>query len=169
MATGILTKIDLVKTHRRVVKQIVFNAWDDGLAAGGGDVITDYPDSAVGIIGITGSAFDPIGGSDGEKFVSSITGSTAKLSRISWSFTPTNVVGLYFLDSQYYVPEPTDAGLSLVLCGQEGEFNFEKMTLGQNGFLVDPMDSSYEPAGAIWLSDLGGEPITGVVRMEFVL
>ena len=159
---GSVIVTDIVKSHRRCVKQIVFNNFNDYF--GFGDDISTSP----AFIGITGSSFDPDGTAQSAVFVQSITGSSAKISRISWSLDmPENgAIAVYFVDQENLSssPEPFQSeDVAVYLTGNEGEIHCDKFTINQK--------SLSDPYGAIYLTDASGNEysINGVVNVEFVL
>jgi len=97
---------DLVKTQKRAVVKLGFNN-----------------ESAAYNLGVTGSLFDPIGGTTGEAFVRGITNNTAALSRIIWTAS----TGGYNLTWA-----GTAGATAFMAYGTDGVVDFERMTMINN-------------------------------------
>ena len=127
-----IVKQDLVKTQKRYVTLLNFI---DG-------------ESSTYELGVTGSAFDGIGGITGERFVAGITNNTAALSRITWTLS-TGGLNLTWAGA----PGAT----AMRLYGTNGEMNLERTTLKNN---------ATQPTGILRVSPNTG--ISGTVLLEFV-
>jgi len=129
-----ITRQDLVTTQRRYVTKVNFIA-----------------DATSTSFGVTGSAFDAIGGADGQPFVSGITANRATLSKVLWT---ANANG-YALK---WGPNTASGATAMYLYGNNGEFTFERCTLRNN---------AGTPDGTFHIVPTG--TVTGTVIMEFVL
>ena len=112
-------KQNLVVTQKRNVTKINFNG-----------------ETAPYVLGITGSAFDAIGGADGAPFVSGITNGTATISKLIWSVN--GATSGFILT---WGPTGPTGATAMSIYGSNGEFLFEKMALHNdaiqpNGTLV---------------------------------
>jgi hypothetical protein len=125
------SKQDLVVTQKRYVTKIQFNA-----------------DTAAFNLGITGSAFDAIGGVTGESMVRGITNNTAALSSIIWNASA-NGYNLTWAGS----PGMT----AMMLFGLNGDIALERTTLKNN---------ASTPTGILTITPTGA--LTGTVILEFV-
>ena len=125
---------DLVTTQRRYVTKVNF-----------------FAESTAVSFGITGTAFDAIGGADGQPFVSGITANRATLSKVLWT---ANANG-YTLK---WGPDTASGATAIALYGTNGEFAFERCTLRNN---------AGTPDGTFHIKPTG--TVTGTVIMEFVL
>jgi|688.fasta_scaffold01681_19 hypothetical protein len=127
-----IVKQDLVKTQKRYVT--LLNFIDD--------------ESSTYELGVTGSAFDGIGGITGERFVAGITNNTAALSKITWQIGPGSI-------SLEWAGSPGITAIQLYEDG--GEINLERTTLKNN---------ATQPTGILRVSPSTG--ISGTVLLEFV-
>lgn len=125
---------DLVKTNKRLVTKIQY--------AG---------DATSFVIGLTGSAFDPIGGTTGERFVAGITNNTAAISRIIYntSSLANAIVGTWNASS--------GATSTAFIVTGSGTWDLERSTLNNN---------VQNPSGTLTVAPLGA--ISGSVIIEFV-
>jgi hypothetical protein len=126
-----IIKQDLVKTQKRYVTKVDFSS-----------------ETAMYELGVTGSAFDGIGGITGERFVAGITNNTAALSRITWTLS-TGGLNLTWAGA----PGAT----AMRLYGTNGEMNLERTTLKNN---------ATAPTGILNITPTG--TLSGTVLLEFV-
>jgi hypothetical protein len=131
------TKQDLVVTQKRYMAKVQFNNESTGLT-----------------FGITGSAFDGIGGLTGERFILGITNNTAALSRISW--TSNSSTGGYSL--QWNTTNGAAGITAISVYGTDGERDFERVTIKNN----DP-----SPFGTFRITPIAPTS-SGTVIVEFV-
>ena len=128
-------KQDLVKTQKRYVTKVDFSS-----------------ESALYELGVTGSAFDGIGGITGERFVAGMTNNTAALSRITWTLSTGGSTGGLNLT---WAGAP--GATAMRLYGTNGEMNLERTTLKNN---------ATAPTGILNITPTG--TLSGTVLLEFV-
>jgi len=130
------TKQNIVVTQRRHVAKINF-----------------ANESATYTFGLTGSAFDAIGGANGAPFIAGITAATPSLSKVLWTAN-----GATFGYHLKFGPDTSNGITAMSLYGANGEFSFERLTIKNNApvpdgnFLIIPTAT-----------------VTGTVILEFVL
>lgn len=107
-------KQNLVVTQKRNVTKINFNN-----------------ESAAYVLGITGSAFDAIGGADGVPYIAGVTSNTASITKLIWSVN--GATSGFVLT---WGPAGASGATAMGIFGSNGEFLFEKMSLRNNA--VDP-------------------------------
>lgn len=130
------TKQNLVTTQRRFVAKVNFGNESAGLS-----------------FGITGSAFDAIGGADGQPFVKSITANTANLSKVIWTSN-----GSTFGYNLKWGPNTANGATAMSVFGTNGEFLFERMTVRNDAGTPDGFFHVIPTA-----------TVSGTVILEFVL
>jgi len=167
---------DLVRQNRRCVKHITISQYR---LISNLDASLKTNDT---LIGVTGSAFDPIGGFYGPAFVAGITNGSAKLSRVSWNFTPNDVgqdvpsMTLMWQDNSLGIDLlkalPTNNNgkyNAVVMSGSNGDFSVEKFTISNpsttpSGYLY-LVHTSYDGNTLIPSSNY----VSGSMTLEFVL
>lgn len=130
------TKQNLVTTQRRHVAKINFNS-----------------ESSAYTFGLTGSAFDAIGGADGVPFIAGITAQTPSLSRVVWTAN-----GATFGYHLKFGPDTSSGTTAMSVFGTNGEFAFERMTI---------KNDATTPNGIFHVKPTA--TVTGTVILEFVL
>lgn len=129
-------KQNIVTSQRRHVAKIDFSA-----------------ESASLTFGLTGSAFDAIGGSDGVPFIAGITAQTPALSRVLWTAN-----GATFGYHLKFGPDDSNGATAMSIFGTNGEFSFERMTI---------KNKATTPDGVFHVKPTA--VVTGTVILEFVL